>query len=212
MLRGGISLVALLVWVGPVRADLCGEALAVGRLPLPAVAHVSPADSDATSSDAAPDEPWLALVGSPDPLVYGRVESLLLARFAATCPAGARAAMGSPDRSASAVRQLPPAPAGDVLCLSGVLSLGALQVLRRTRFVQTPEWYHASSVRQVRHIFVCDFQPLTDFCAAVRLSAGVAAQAHCICRRSEQFDRTPYPASCALAVIGPRAPPASCLA
>lgn len=54
---------------------------------------------------------------------------------------------------------LPPAPDGDTLCLSGLLSLGALQTLRRARQVHLhlPEWYHADAAHhQVGHAVALD--------------------------------------------------------
>jgi hypothetical protein len=67
--------------------------------------------------------------------------------------------------SESVLISLPDAPGGDILCLSGLLSLGALHTLRRARqahFGVLPSWYHTERLDQVGHAvpFEFDFETL----------------------------------------------------
>jgi hypothetical protein len=72
---------------------------------------------------------------------------------------------GLPDGSLASgadreITQLPPPPSGDVLCLTGLLSIGALQLLRRvshTSLPHVPEWYHAACPQRIGHAIPFDF-------------------------------------------------------
>lgn len=73
-------------------------------------------------------------------------------RFATAGPMGAASDLGS-DAEGAQLTALPPAPDSALLAISGLMSLGAIQLSRNIRKIHLgalPEWYHDGAV-QVGH-------------------------------------------------------------
>jgi hypothetical protein len=74
----------------------------------------------------------------------------------------------SADTPGAQVIQLPPPPSGDALCLSGLLSIGFVQAMRRVRHSHSglPIWFSDSGRTQVNHSFAVELSsPSFVLCA-----------------------------------------------
>ncbi len=149
---------AVLAAASVARADLSrrGEYASPSALsdarPASLVVGVSPAaaivqDGCASQSECV-DYSFGGVYSSPDllynPYAVNRIEET---------DAGSEAA-------ASSIHELPPAPGGATLLLSGLLSLGAIQLTRSARHVHLgvlPAWYHDACPDRIGHTVAFDF-------------------------------------------------------
>lgn len=154
------------------RADMARERFDRAALHAPSPERVSALvvtsacrqfDAESAARAITLDRPIQASAGatfSPSALLFRMAYGMPAAAASQDAERSAQAGhlLGDP-ASPGNTFSLPPAPDGDTLCLSGLLSLGALQTLRRARHVHLhlPEWYHADAAHhQVGHTVALD--------------------------------------------------------
>lgn len=109
----------------------------------------------------------------------------------------------------SVVRELPPSPGSAGLFLSGILSLGAWQLVRSSRhfhIATLPEWYHPGGPHQIGHTAAFDlgFSALPLF-GVQAPDQGLDREPSRRCAWREAA--SPRDPQCAWAFAAPRAPP-----
>ena len=135
---------ALLAWLGVL--FICTPVVRAGLI---SSASASTHGVQSATDLASPPQTPLPALSPQLPLA----SALFDGRGVATTLASELAADFGPDRQNQQITALPPAPDSAVLALSGLLSLGAIQLGRNVRKLHPgalPEWYHGGAV-QVGH-------------------------------------------------------------
>ena len=165
-MRRVFFILGMSIWAtSAVRADLSDRMPLAPRAEAPSFEisaihpfEAVPASALAWSHDAAGR--WDGLGTADCPAAVSGLGSVPSGQHAGSITAGA-------DRE---VIQLPPPPSGSVLCLSGLLSIAALQLARSARNIHLgalPAWYHTACPDKIAHAVPFDFdlsvQPLCAF-------------------------------------------------
>lgn len=197
------SLLVAIIAAGSARADLVDAAACSSHLSV-VTAVAAPAAPVHSPAEVASIVGLLDVSTSIEPSAVFAVRSTVAPSPVVEPASGPREPADSAEPAADS-SIAPPTPGGDALCLSGVLSLSVVQLVRRAKAIRVdvPEWYHLDATG-----FFPDelSSPVSSTQIALLCSEPLSLNPPAP-ERWVAWAESVFPPSCVPRVASPRAPP-----